>query len=224
MAVSLQTRLTRFRDHLERAPLVDTRVHTSFNTQPMLHGYTADFEKAAPVGSRLFEEWVGVTAAYIIERYEVRFNALIGIDSDTIDLAEAVAETVAHKTGRMVMSIRTEKSKKDPPTYRLEKQWGQAVLRTMPVETALILDDVGSTGASSAAVADILRDEGVPDIRVLYSMQYSLTIPELDDREVPYASLYTETIETYTPADCQAYGLCARGIPLDHRVTDRATS
>ncbi len=79
MPASLEKRLERFRDHLARAPLVDTSVHSSFKAPPHLHGFKADFGKAVPTESRLFDEWVDVTARYIMETYSHRFDVLVAL-------------------------------------------------------------------------------------------------------------------------------------------------
>lgn len=222
MTATLGKRLERFRDHLASAPLVDTSVHSSFKAPPHLHGYKADFGKAVPPGSRLFDEWVEVTARFIMETYSNHFDALVGIDSGTNDLADRVAASLTRETGRTVMSIRTEKNKKDSTQFNLEKHWGRAVLRTMPVDSALILEDAGSTGSSSGAVVDVLREEGVEDVRVLNTLQRSLVLPELESRGVPYDSLYIEEFKTYTAEECAISGLCAQGIPLSRHRTDVA--
>ena len=75
-------------------------------------------------------------------------------------------------------------------------------------ETALVVEDVITTGGSTAEVVEVLRAAGV---RVLAAGSIIDRSGGTADVGVPRVALETLTVETWDPAGCP---LCAQGVPV----------
>lgn len=195
-----------FRESLDQAGLVETYQHSEFRSG--LHGFKADFEKAAPVGSKEFEDWVEVTADFIETEYYRPPDVLVSVANGTNELTTRTAS----RLGAYVIGLETQKDSKNK---RLKlTDLAELTLNRYGHEFALILDDVGTTGSNSSQVTDLLRPHFISRIEVLNTIQRSQFLPELDKRGISYRAIYTEVMQNFTPQDCREFGLCAQGVVL----------
>ena len=163
-----------------------------------MHGQKIDFDKI-PSGSELFEQWVEANAVYyhwLLGSARLGKTALVGVANGTNRLVEPLAEVI----GGGVMPLTTVKDplRLDPDSYRMAGRFDPS--------TAIVIEDVGTTGNNAAHAALAIR-QAVPDVRTVYgiiSWQRQSELPRLKNAVTGYYSIIEDdkTYPTYHPDDC----------------------
>jgi hypothetical protein len=114
-----------------------------------------------------------------------------------------------------VIGLKTEK---DDRGVRLTKAARLIIQHLASAEaepwTAIMLEDVGTTGFSSGSVALECRQLGIDDVEVQNSLQRSTSLDFLDDNDIPHFSLFKMILPTLSPELCRAAGDCSKGVEL----------
>jgi len=198
--------VTTFRRHLAKAGTKDpARVHSEFNQG--LHGQKRDLGQIKR-GTPLFGEWVEVKSDFIIEQWHDRLpDALIDVAWGTGDLTEEISKRLG------ILYLSTEKTPDRKP-YLTEKA-KLLIARFHPLH-GVIIEDVASKGTNSLSVAESVLEEGIPEVEVLNTTQRFETVPLLDENGIPYKSVFTEVLPTFTPEECRTLpeGFCKREFDL----------
>jgi len=196
-------RIGEFRGHLLDEGIRDPAgTHHEFSQG--MHGLKWDFDDI-PDDSELFHEWVGISADFIVDNYEILPNVLLAIANGTNRVVRPVTEIL----GGGVIALETEKkpgSKSEiiiPPKARL-------IIAKLINPFVLKIDDVGTTGASIASAGlKVRKINPSAHLEALVTLKRSLTLPHLDKIDVPYKSIIDEPEEDYTKEDCEDHGYCA---------------
>lgn len=173
------------------------------------HGRKLDFDKIE-TDTDFYIDWVSIYARAIRARYQGRLpDALVGIANG----ANRLSESVAHLVGRSVLGLTTVKL--DAKTVRLDDAALEAI-EGGGVRFALTIEDVGTTGSTTATAIDHLREVGVSRIEAITTWQRNPSLPKLDALRVPYSSMIPEPLPMFAPGECMSHplGLCAQGVPL----------
>ena len=191
------------------AGLIETERHHEFRDG--LHGYKADFEAVAPPGSDLFNEGVGLLAEYVTDKqhYLSPPDTVIGVANGANQLALALAEELGSK----VSGLQTVKNRDDPSMLEFpffsERRLGFSSSRF-----ALVIDDIGTSGSSTAQVAQLCKGLDVPRVEALYLLQRSTSLQNLGRIGVSYQALIKYPMDNLTPDECYEVGPCSVGVEL----------
>jgi orotate phosphoribosyltransferase-like protein len=207
----LQTDVHDFRDRVLTDPVgvLDPEgvVHHEFVSGN--HGRKLDFDKI-PTDSDFYIDWVSIYARVIRARFEERLpDALVGVANG----ANRLSESVSPLLGKSVLGLTTVKL--DAKTVQLDEDALEAI-HSKDVKFALIIEDVGATGSTTATAIERLREAGVRRIESITTWQRNPTLPRIDALRVPYSSMIPEALPMFTPEGCASdpLGFCAQGIPL----------
>ncbi|HET7673749.1 MAG TPA: hypothetical protein VFK11_04545 [Candidatus Saccharimonadales bacterium] len=165
-----------------------------------LHGRKIDFD-LIPDDSELFNQWVDVTADFIRENYDVLPDAVIGVANGTNRLAFAVAD----KLGVAGLDTLKPEGSRNQPVLTDESI---SRLKEIKPKSAVILEDVGTTGTNSSSVSRSMRELGFDNFEVINTWQRSESLKLLDEMNVPYKSVIKEVLISYKPEECE---YCAKG-------------
>ncbi|HUP26521.1 MAG TPA: hypothetical protein VM124_02650 [Candidatus Limnocylindrales bacterium] len=183
--------------------------HHEFNQG--LHGRKIDFD-AVKEGTRLYEEWVDVTAADLASRYsksELGRAVLVGVANGTNRLARDTALAL----GGGLLALETVKIEKG--NIQLSQE---AIRMLMAVNPSLVIitEDIATRGTNGSSVVlstHANRPPGLEEIIVSHTIQRGM--PErLAELGIEYHSLITKLLPNYRPEVCRAKGYCADGWDL----------
>jgi hypothetical protein len=207
-----------FREHIvECGFVIDPEgMHHEFTAGE--HGQKVDFD-GIPIEDQLFEEWVDSTAEKLDDLYPKivvprRELLLVSVANGTNRLVQPVAQTLCGGEANVVMT-----EKLDAKTVGLSvssKEVIKALIESLKVKKAVILDDTGTTGSTTVTAFSALYELGVRDIEVLYAWQRKAHLERLIGLGVPHDSIIREPMPNYTPEQCltRKLGFCARGWEL----------
>ena len=207
----LQSDINDFRDRVLTDPVgvLDPEgvVHHEFVSGN--HGRKLDFDKIQ-TDSDFYIDWVAIYARVIRACHQDRLpDALVGIANG----ANRLSESVSHLLGRRVLGLTTVKM--DAKTVRLDEEAIEAISGGN-VRFAMSIEDVGTTGSTTATAVNHLRELGVPRVEAITTWQRNPRLPRLDELRIPYSSMILEPLPMFSPEDCVSNpeGLCAQGVPL----------
>lgn len=172
------------------------------------HGRKLDFDNI-PDGSDLFGQWVEVTARELKGEYtnvDMGRFALVSVANGTNRLVGPVAETM----GRGVTAILTQKDPDHPkqvllPGGEIDK------LQGLDASIAVLLEDVGTTGSTTATGVLSVRQTGTKNVEVVMAWKRQLRLERLDAIGAAYWAIIDEELPTYDPDECRDIGYCALG-------------
>lgn len=171
------------------------------------HGLKLDFDKIK-VGTDFYTNWVSIYASAIKALYpDRRPDALVGIANG----ANRLARDIASLLGGGVLALATQKI--DGNIVRLDDKSIETTAEKQ-VSFALTVEDVGTTGSTTASAVGDLRRVGVEHIESINFWQRSPTLPRLDEMGVTYSAIIKEVLPMYAPEACATEGLCAQGVAL----------
>lgn len=173
------------------------------------HGRKLDFDKIK-TDSDFYIEWVSIYARAIRAIYKYRLpDALVGIANG----ANRLAESVAPLLGKKVLGLTTVKL--DAKTVALDEQ-SLNLIEQEDIRFALTIEDVGTTGSTTATAINHLRYMGVRRIEAITTWQRNPTLPKLDDLRIPYNSVIPESLPMFSPEECRENpeGFCYQGVQL----------
>lgn len=173
------------------------------------HGRKLDFDKIDTYND-FFIHWVGVYARAVRALYSHRLpDALVGIANG----ANRLSEIVAPLLGKHVLGLTTIKL--DEKTVALNEEALEAIARNN-IRFALTIEDVGTTGGTTATAITHLRAAGVRRIESINGWQRNPTLPRLDELRIPYNAVILDPLPMYSPENCltNPLGYCALGVPL----------
>lgn len=206
----LQRDIDDFRDRVYEDPievLDPENVHHEFVKGN--HGRKLDFDKI-PDDSDFYLEWVSIYGRAIRALYPKRMpDAFVGIAGG----ANRLSVSLAGLFGNRIVGLTTDKL--DPKTVRLSDA-ALATIEDNDIRFALTVEDVGTTGSTTATAVNDLKKVGVRRIESINGWQRNPTLPMLDNLRVPYSAVIYEPLPMYSPEDClsQPDGFCYRGIDL----------
>lgn len=198
-----------FEQRLRDAGAVECgRVHSEFSQDSPLHGQKVDMDRI-PTDDPLFETWVDATAEHISTTYGDKLpEVVVGVANGM----NRVVYRVAKELG--VLGLQTVKVR--PGVAILEPDKLVDLMELEP-EFALILDDVGSTGRTTASVASTVIWARVPRVEVLYTWQRTPELPRLIEIGVAHRAIINTPLPTFTPEECASLpeGFCANDYRLN---------
>jgi len=194
---------------LEMSSLVETEQHHEFRDG--LHGFKMDFEAVAPFGSKYFDDGVELMADYIADEhnYPRLPSVLIGVANGANQLAMSVAEEL----GPEVKGIQTSKAINDRSRLQLPVFNERQLIRAHPM-FALVLDDVGTSGSSTAQVANLCSELKIPQVEALYLIQRSAKLRHLGEIGIKFQAVIYKPMDNFTAEECQQSGPCSEPIEL----------
>lgn len=204
---------------LEGAGFIESGQHSEFKDG--LHGFKADYEAVAPIGSTLFEDGMKLQADYIADtnNYDRLPDVLVGVAHGGNPMAMKIAEMLDDD----VRGIQTAKDRDDRSKIVLPSYSEGRLLAVRPM-FALVIDDIGTTGSTTAQVVELCRELFIPRVEVLYLLQRSASLPHLLSLDVRYRAVIRRVMDDYTPEQCQEYGPCADSVPLVHHPSRVVTT
>lgn len=170
-----------------------------------MHGRKLDFD-AIPDGDPLFDEWVEAYADAIRDLFPDKLKDIVIVS--VANGTNRVVPLVAEKLGNGATHLITDKA--SPKSAKLSDEAAQK-LPELLARFFVVLEDVGTRGTTSASAVQALRQGGAKDIEVINTWQRREHLEELEAIDVPHHAMIKEMLETYTPEDCKANGLCAAG-------------
>lgn len=173
------------------------------------HGRKLDFDKIVE-GTDFYIHWVSIYARAIRALYPNRLpDALVGIANG----ANRLARDIAPLLGGKVLGLTTEKV--DSKTVQLDDEATETILGSEEaISFVLTVEDVGTTGSTTATAINDLREVGVRRVEAVNFWQRNPSLPKLDDLRVPYSAVIPEVLPMFSPEACPVEGLCAQGVPL----------
>lgn len=171
------------------------------------HGRKLDFDKIE-TGTDLYIDWVSMYARVVKARYAQRMpDALVGIANGANRLSVSV--------GFLLGIPGLETQKVDAKTVTLNGD-ARDHLADNEVRFALTIEDVGTTGSTTASAIGDLRQAGVRRIESVNGWQRNPTLPRLDELRIPYSAVILQPLPMFSPEQCasQPEGYCAQGVPL----------
>lgn len=179
------------------------KVHHQFADK--MHGRKVDWG-AAEENEEDFSDWIEVTTDEIGDSADI----IAAVANGTTELTIGVAERL-HEVGHQVLIIVTHKLETREVVLSNHSK-AQLALPEHQGKRVKILDDEGTTGSTTAHVAQQIQQIGEFDISVLYSEQRRPQLEHLDELGIAYKSLRVATdLPTFTPEDCHTVGYCAQG-------------
>lgn len=169
------------------------------------HGKKVDAGVILP-GMPEYEELVGLTALRIM-RYKVRPNAILGVANGTSEIVFDISQRVKEidKTYNL-QALATHKRDKKVYLSDFTKNY---LKQNNP--NLLIFDDVGTTGSTTAELAEKSLESGARTARVLYIILRQAQLRHLH-KKVAYDSVIpgdlSEELPTYSPKECRKIGYC----------------
>jgi len=173
------------------------------------HGRKLDFNKIT-TDSDFYIDWVAIYARAIVASYPNNLpDALIGIANG----ANRLSESIAHLLGKQVLGLTTQKI--NTTSVRLNEEAIDA-MKVYNVQFALTIEDVGTTGGTTATAVQHLQDIGIERIESFNGWQRNSSLPYLDQLDIPYNALIVHPLRMFTPEACHTdpTGYCHNNIPL----------
>lgn len=169
------------------------------------------------LNSPLGDEWIQLHAETIAERYRPLPNMILGVAHGTNVAARLLAEELGHG----VWDIHTVKKEGELPKLA---PGTDGLIKDIDPELIVIFDDVLTEGTNTAPLAISLLEAGAKRVVVEVTAQRLEHAVKLDEIGVAYNSLINvrQRLPTYTPEECEEFGLCAKEIKLIPR-SDRST-
>lgn len=175
------------------------------------HGQKLDFD-VIKTDSALYRAWTRVTADYVSEAFPQLPEVILGVANGTNRLA---LDTARHFEGDVFGAV-SEKDEHNSKILRLNRA-AKNLISTMSPELVVVLEDVGTTGSSSVQIAQQALDLGAQQVEVINTWQRRERLERLAEAGIPYRSLISEPLPTYSPEECQTDGFCAQGWELIER-------
>lgn len=180
------------------------------------HGRKLDFDKISSE-DELYIQWVDLYAQYIKSRYRTRTampDALVGVANGANRLSRDIPSHFDGRLGKKVLSLFTVKTTSGDMRITDDSI---AILDSKRVKFALIVEDVSTTGSTTAKVVDRLRELGQRRIEVVSTWQRSFSLPHLENKNVRHGAMIYHPMPMFAPEECRTSpeGYCARGIELE---------
>ena len=202
-AEQLRERLLQFRmDCLNTPGLMDPEgVHHEFKSG--MHGQKLDYD-AIEEGTELFDRWAKLYLDFIMLGYEKQPDLVMSVAEGVDQLVKRIGE-FAGSTGPDTLLSKKLADK----TIVIDGKAREQIERK-DYQSAVIVEDVGTTGRSSLMVAQQLRDLGIKKIEVINTWQRRPHLEKLEEAGVAYRSLNFEPLTTFSPDECRAFGFCSK--------------
>ncbi len=171
-----------------------------------MHGRKLDFDRIETASS-LYEDWTDAFAEYIRTEYQQQPNALIGVANGANRLALSIAAKLKNGAVGLITEKDTPKSAK-PVDSSLD------YLSSYKPDFVLVIEDVGTSGTSSASVCRAVIEAGAKKVEVLNTWQRREQLEKLDEAGFSYQAMIKEVLPTYAPEACD---YCANGVKLIER-------
>ncbi len=188
------------------AGIVDEgEIHSEFSQTPPLHGQKVNVD-ALKKGSKEFCDTVYTTASQL--------HAIYG----SVMLENTVLVSTANGANRFLQPISQqlgitgfETVKVAPGVAHLDTD-AYKQIHTLSPELVVVLDDVGSTGATTTRPVEDARCAGAECVEVLYMWQRVPVLPRLEELNVGYRAIINTPMPTYTQQECATLpqGFCSR--------------
>lgn len=205
--MSLEEKTLEFKQKIIDSGIVDGEgIHHVFSSG--LHGQKIDFDLIED-DSELYSKWVELTAEFIKQNYDNLPSAVVGVANGTNRLAVSVAEALGGNVTALV-TVKPEGSRNQP--ILTDESLSQ--IKELKPESALILEDVGTTGTNSSSVYRSLKQAGVENAEVLHSWQRNDSLLHLDNEGGEYKAVIKDVLTNYTPEECKKSGFCSKGWKL----------
>ena len=194
-----------FKDQILNSGILDPEgTHHEFASGN--HGRKLDFD-LIDSDSSLYQKWVDVIVQDIRAHTplpDVVFGVANGMNRMAKSVGEAlsIAEITTRKLSNGTIEI-PETSKK--------------LMLGKNISFALILEDVGTTGASAYSVAQSANALGIDRVQILFTWQRVNKLTALRDSQTPHRSIIRKDMPTYSPEQCRASGYCFMGWKLIRR-------
>ncbi len=173
------------------------------------HGRKLDFDKIL-TGSDFFKQWTNVYAQWISERYRNDLpDALIGVANGANRLSSSVAPFVVDTISGLLTDKVDKKTVKANSASRF-------IIQQLKPEFVLIIEDVGTTGSTTATLVEDLQSLGVSRIEAVTTWQRNPNLEQLDKLGIMYSSMIPEALPMFKPEECRSNseGFCNQGVLL----------
>jgi hypothetical protein len=205
----LQTDIDYFRERVLTDPVgvLDPEgvVHHEFVSGN--HGRKLDFDKIKN-GTDFYIDWVAIYARAVLSIYpQRRPDAFVGIANGANRLSKSVGNLLG------IAGLTTEKV--DAKTVKLDEAALDSVEEN-DFSFILTIEDVGTTGGTTATAVNDLRRVGIPRIESVNFWQRNPSLPRLDDLRIPYSAVILNPLPMFSPAVCDSNpdGYCANQVTL----------
>lgn len=203
--------IARLRDRILTDPIgvLDPEGVTHHEFVSGKHGRKLDFDKIVE-GTDFYIQWVALYARAIRSIYADQLpDAVVGIANG----ANRLSTHIAALLGGQVLGLVTTKT--SPSSVELDDASAES-LRVRRANFIVTIDDVGTTGGTTATAVNHLRDLGVEHIEAVSTWQRSPTLPRLDELDIAYHAVIFEPLPTFSAEECETNpdGYCAQGVPL----------
>lgn len=205
-----------FKKELLDLEIKDEGVHHEFTSG--VHGEKLDFE-VVKRGTPTWQRWVELNSAMVKQCFPDRMPPiLISIANGTNELTDDIANEL-NRHGNYedrVFTGHTEKLTFEDgrKLVQLTDEARRVIAHILP-DAAVEIDDVATSGSTTAMPVESLRRAGIEELQVVYTWLRSVSLPCLDALMVPYRGIIdNHPIPDYTPAECERVGLCMQEIPL----------
>lgn len=189
------------------------------------HGQKLDMEKV--LSRRRSPDYLlglvlkGGLVADEVRRMGGRRVALVGIANGMTTHAHDLSRYMSWRhPGLEVTALDTEKIVEGKQKTIQLTGLSRHILERRRFDVAVLDDDVGTRGSSTAQPVPDLRDYGIPHIFAAYNVLRSGTLPDLDALGVPTLTLLSKPQPNYSPEDCAQVGFCAMGWDLAEYGTE----
>lgn len=170
------------------------------------HGRKLDFD-LIPKDSPLFEQWVEAASSRIEELYgeeDLGTIVILSVANGTNRLVRPVSD----RLGDNYVSALTEKA--TSKSVKLTRS-ARFVLQKVNPQLVVALEDVGTSGTTSASAVLAVREMSIPRVEALNTWQRRSHLEVLETINAPYNSIIHEDLPTYTPDECERMGYHALG-------------
>ena len=141
--------------------------------------------------------------------------AVVGIANGMTTHAHDLSHYMAWRYPRLqVTAFETEKFISADKKIIQLTNLSHYVFKRNKFDVAVLDDDIGTTGSSTAQPVIPLRDYGISQIFAAYNVLRNNRLPELDALDVPVHSIVTKPQPTYSPLECAQVGFCSQGWEL----------
>lgn len=201
----LEDKIETLKQHILESGVLDgADIHHEFVSG--LHGRKIDFD-TIPTDSELYRLWVEVTADYILTSYAPLPEMILGTANGANRLAVSVAAKIQHG----ILGLTTQKlTAKSVELSTVAEEF----ITSLTPQHVLILEDVGTSGTTSATAALSALKHGAIKVTVLNTWQRSDTLKKLEENNIEWQSIIHERLPNFTPEECRENGLCAQEITL----------
>lgn len=181
------------------------------------HGQKLHFDQI-PTDSPLFEQWIEVLAESIFTEYPIEDHlredlVLVSVANGTNRVVPALAESIDART-------RYALTEKVSPTEVSLTNQGRRIISSRHC-FALIIEDVGTTGNTTATAVESARSAGAPVVEALVTWQRKEKMTRLIGINAVHHAVIDSVLPTFSPQECRQNkkdGFCARGWELIERA------